>query len=313
MSEKVEEVADDPSHSQQSKSVTSVLAPVLASVLAPDSLVAEDTLETSPRVQKLTKAVRENTKLLQEGDLILVQTPGRLYRLARRLVRTKFDHVAVVVNEHSCLHIGPARTRLLPVALFVDPKRKPHVLRPQLSDTQRQHFVEACRQLEGQPYDTLRLWSVVARLTLRTLGVRPPPLKAILTLGLDYTKLNAASANDFVTLLEARPDLLKAIELPLKSLPAEVREAIGVNSPRLSVFFGSHARLLNYVRTHFSKHAPAPLREAAQSVARVYSKLPLRERVVAELLLLLLYTRLMRKRRRLTKLALAGVVGAAML
>jgi hypothetical protein len=61
------------------------------------------------------------------------------------------------------LHIGPPMIRLMPVELLLDPKRDPLVYRPRLADVERENLIESLRTLVGQQYNTIRVYSFVAR------------------------------------------------------------------------------------------------------------------------------------------------------
>ena len=101
---------------------------------------------------------------LQCCDLVLVRTPGVVYRQFRRLASHSFDHLAIAVSAHSVLHVGPPTVRLLPAALLLQPRRRPLILRPALSDEQRTALIQSLTPLIGRPYDTVRVLALIATL-----------------------------------------------------------------------------------------------------------------------------------------------------
>ena len=102
--------------------------------------------------------------LLQSCDLLLVVTPGAVYREFRRLASHSYDHLAIALSPHSILHVGPPTIRTLPASLLLQPRRQPLVLRPALSEQQRAALVQSLTPLVGQPYDTKRVLLLIARL-----------------------------------------------------------------------------------------------------------------------------------------------------
>jgi len=101
---------------------------------------------------------------LRSCDLVLVVTPGWVYREFRRLASHSYDHLAIALSAHSVLHVGPPTIRLLPASLLLQPRRQPLVLRPTLSEQQRAALVHSLTPLVGQPYDTMRVLKLIARL-----------------------------------------------------------------------------------------------------------------------------------------------------
>ena len=109
-------------------------------------------------------AASDGGGVLQCCDLVLVRTPGFVYRQFRRLASHSFDHLAIAVSADSVLHVGPPNIRLLPASLLLQPRRRPLVIRPQLTDEQRAALIHSLTPLVGQPYDTLRVLALIARL-----------------------------------------------------------------------------------------------------------------------------------------------------
>jgi hypothetical protein len=73
------------------------------------------------------------------------------------------------------LHVGPPTIRLLPVELLLTPNRRPLVFRPKLTQSELDSLLRSLKSLIGQQYDTVRVYSFVARLALSSyFGARFP-------------------------------------------------------------------------------------------------------------------------------------------
>lgn len=173
----------------------------------------------------------------EPGDILLVRSPQKTFRLGRRLMRTEHDHVSVVLGGGRALNIVHPRAVLTPLERMLVPGRSPALLRPAWpSEAARAAFVADLEQLQDAPYNTLRGISLVLRLFLkRTLGLSLPLAEPradgpsyicsdtmllrlerhlpgfaerIRELPLDYVQLRCASTDDFLAIARQRPDLL---------------------------------------------------------------------------------------------------------
>lgn len=133
----------------------------LVGIVAPESLAVEKTRE---KARENFDSLAERRNALQPGDLIIVRTPGTFYKFFRGLAGHKFDHLAIVLNDGMFLHVGPPTVRLLPVELLLDPTRSPVVYRPRLNSKETQELIQSLYQLVGVKYDTVRVYSFIARL-----------------------------------------------------------------------------------------------------------------------------------------------------
>ncbi len=89
--------------------------------------------------------------MLQPGDLILIKTPSSIYEAFRRIGESHFDHIvrvvcnimlqAVVLDEHSSLHISYPSAKVVPTILFTHKKKTPMIIRPRLNDLERNQFL----------------------------------------------------------------------------------------------------------------------------------------------------------------------------
>ena len=147
---------------------------LLTSLFIPDSL-ANDRNRRRILTQHDFRRLAPRRAAVRCGDLILIRTPGRLYRYARIVADQAYDHVAVVMRNGMFLHIGPPLIRLLPVELILEPKRTPILLRPRLSADQTERFVTELSALIGAAYDTRRVYAFILRLAMkRATGVVVP-------------------------------------------------------------------------------------------------------------------------------------------
>lgn len=95
---------------------------------------------------------------VKPGDLILVKTPNKMYEAVRRIYSTPYDHIVVVVDDSRCLHISYPIAKLVPTYLFTHELREPLVLRPNLSQGERDKFLyEVKHDTVGKRYDSARL------------------------------------------------------------------------------------------------------------------------------------------------------------
>ena len=121
-------------------------------------------------LSELTSAV------VREGDIILLRTPGIVYSLARSAVSHEYDHAVVVVPGGKVVHVSPPKVSLLSLKRVLEPRRRPLVLRPNLSGEQMRAFIDCILGIVGQPYGTREMMALVGRLVVSEFrGSRPPP------------------------------------------------------------------------------------------------------------------------------------------
>lgn len=175
----------------------------------------------------------------EPGDLILVKTPGIGFALARCLVRSKYDHIAVVLNDDETLNIVVPRAVMLPVAVISKPANAPLVLRPGWEvPEQRENFIAEMRRYTGVAYDTrkalmgilltlLNTWlglkvrlrkrdgpitkSICTEAILLALIKAIPSMATIHGMKLDYNVLGFGTTNDFLRVAGQSPHLLRIV------------------------------------------------------------------------------------------------------
>lgn len=176
---------------------------------------------------------------IQPGDLILVKTPGIGFAIARRLVRSDYDHVAVVMHNDNTLNIVMPRAVMLPLSVVSKPQNAPLVLRLNWHTIeQREQFIAEMQRYAGVAYDTrktligiilvfLRAWlRVKFRLEMRDASTRKaicteaillsmmkalPDLEVIDGMELDYYLLGFGTTNDFMRIAKQFPNLLAVV------------------------------------------------------------------------------------------------------
>ncbi|CAI5743772.1 unnamed protein product [Peronospora destructor] len=223
------------------------LATSAAQVLVPNSLqFNEHEFQRSPKEAR--NAAQEAVKLVKPGDLIFITTSGLVYSVGRYLTENAYDHVVVVLDECTVLHIGVPAVRVMPLERLLLPQRQPVVLRVPMSETELQLFLRCARQLIGCKYDVARAYQLMLRLTLKRLtGSSPLPrlpldvksnawicsdsivvllagccmafrealVKAKQETALDIFTVGSASMTDFERIRRIQPGIMSRIPLPV--------------------------------------------------------------------------------------------------
>ncbi|EGZ21389.1 hypothetical protein PHYSODRAFT_492537 [Phytophthora sojae] len=223
------------------------LAASAAQVLAPNSLqFNEHEFQRSPK--EAQDAAREAAKLVKPGDLIFITTSGLVYSVGRYLTENAYDHVVVVLDESTVLHVGMPSAKLMPLERLLLPQRQPVVLRVPMPESELQLFLRCARQLIGCKYDIARAYQLMLRLALkRMIGSTPLPrlpldvksnawicsdsiivllagcctafrealAKARQETELDIFTLGSASMTDFQRIRRIQPDIISRVPLPV--------------------------------------------------------------------------------------------------
>ncbi len=177
--------------------------------------------------------------MVQPGDLILVRTPGWVFRVGRRLCGNTYDHIAVVVQNGQTVNIDKPMSRTLPMEKLLRPHLSPLVLRPAWAHTgEQENFVDWISQAVDSTYDTRRTLSLVWRVLVnRWLGVKIAlsPMGAererwictdavliglsahasrfedLPQMELDWRWLGSGTTNDFLEISRLRPEHLVVV------------------------------------------------------------------------------------------------------
>jgi len=149
---------------------------LLASITVPESLAVARNVQEKAMQPDFIRRVKPRVEVLQPGDFILIQTPGRVYSFFRRIAGQAYDHMGVMVGPGEFLHIGPPSIRIIPVNALLAPERKPLVLRPVgIKKEHIQAMIDELKTLIGQPYSSQRVYSFIGRMALeRTAKITAP-------------------------------------------------------------------------------------------------------------------------------------------
>ncbi|KAG7398310.1 hypothetical protein PHYBOEH_011305 [Phytophthora boehmeriae] len=213
-----------------------VLAKSAAQLLAPNSLqFNENEFQRSSKEEQ--EAAREAAKLVKPGDLIFITTSGLVYSVGRYLAENAYDHVVVVLDEKTVLHVGMPTVKLMPLERLLLPQRQPVVLRASIEGEELQLFLRCARQLLGCKYDVARAYQLMLRLVLkRALGSSPLPKlpldvksnswicsdSIMLLSGISKSsgqgtagRHTSASMTDFERIQRVQPGILSRVPLPV--------------------------------------------------------------------------------------------------
>ncbi|ETO75806.1 hypothetical protein F444_08661 [Phytophthora nicotianae P1976] len=245
------------------------LATSAAQVLAPNSLqFNEHEFQRSPKeaqdaAREAAKLVKPGTcscgrcgivtarwvlRLIDAGDLIFITTSGLVYSVGRYLTENAYDHVVIVLDQNTVLHVGMPSVKLMPLERLLLPQRQPVVLRVPMSEGELQLFLRCAKQLIGCKYDVARAYQLMLRLALkRVTGSTPLPrlpldvksnawicsdsiivllagcckgfrealVKARQETDLDIFTLGSASMTDFERIRRIEPSIISRVPLPV--------------------------------------------------------------------------------------------------
>ena len=134
----------------------------LISLLSPDSLAFNDDANKRYSIKEFTESQALKPDLLP-GDLILIQTPGTVYKSIRKVLDSCYDHMAVLLDKDTVLHISPPIIRKISSNIFLMKKRNPIIIRPNLTTKQREEFVKNVENTLGYKYDYGMLFTLLGK------------------------------------------------------------------------------------------------------------------------------------------------------
>jgi hypothetical protein len=214
-----------------------MLVEVVNRVVAPESLAIAKKLKINEEEKEFASQIASS---LLPGDIILVkiiqtQTPmSPSYEVLRSMACSYFDHVAVLLEDKTCLQIGPPKVQEMPAYYFLVMSRKPLVLR--LKPSSRQAFLNNLTRMIGKHYNYLKAVNTwISLFFLEKLKIplkvknddsespicsdgilaSHPEIEHLLrkySSSLDYSKIGAFSINDFLFLAEKQE--FEVIKLP---------------------------------------------------------------------------------------------------
>lgn len=121
-------------------------------LISPDSMAFNEENNKQFTIKEFLQS-EELKKRIAPGDIVLTKTSSNVYGVVRKLMDSEFDHVSVFLDASSVLHISPPRIRVIPSNIFLMRKMEPLIIRPSLTDTERDEFVKRLKSFENQSYD----------------------------------------------------------------------------------------------------------------------------------------------------------------
>lgn len=97
------------------------------------------------------------------GDFILIQTPGTLYSNIRKVLDVSYDHIAVLLDKDTVLHISPPNIRKISSNVFLMKKRNPLIIRANMTALQRDTFLHSLENTIGEKYDYQVLFNLLGK------------------------------------------------------------------------------------------------------------------------------------------------------
>ena len=192
----------------------------------------------------MTLPKRNNTRFvtaseLKAGDLVLVKTPGFVYKLGRFLMGTPYDHISVVTCDRYTANVVWPKNTYSPIDRLLTPTREPLAIRPcWRSEAEIETFLVWMNSLMGKRYNYPWVWAHFLRMLMRNhLGVSYQMRKLDVSQDLsvcteavlhglvtgmsgfdpnrhsrsDWKVLQCASTNDYLSLPSVMPELFKVV------------------------------------------------------------------------------------------------------
>ncbi|KRX08946.1 hypothetical protein PPERSA_08149 [Pseudocohnilembus persalinus] len=91
--------------------------------------------------------------IIQPGDIIITKTPTTVYNIVRKLTKSEYDHVSIVLDKQNVIHIAPPQIRLINSQIFLTQKHKPIIIRANLSENQINDFLQNLMSQQNLNYD----------------------------------------------------------------------------------------------------------------------------------------------------------------
>ncbi len=209
------------------------------------------------------------------GDVVLLRTAGAAYATTRQLLGQEHDHAVVVLARRRVLHVSPPVVRTLPLASVMLRSRRPLVLRPSLSESERARFLDGLEGLVGRRYSLAQLARAVAGLGLRRAAQVAPwaavPAEWLLQVDIK-TDPAARSRGNICT---------DAILGTLCAASASLERAVAAAAPALDFGPGRSGSLADFVRLHAAYPSLLPRVELVEVPADARSRRPARELALA--------------------------------
>jgi uncharacterized protein YycO len=99
---------------------------------------------------------------VRPGDLLFEEGKGFIAWAIKKLTKSKFSHVAIVVDQNTVIEAWPGGVREIPCPYA--PGTYHIKTCKQLTDEQRQEIIEHARKFKGTPYDYGRILALLIEL-----------------------------------------------------------------------------------------------------------------------------------------------------
>ena len=209
------------------------------------------------------------------GDVVLLRTAGAAYATTRQLLGQEHDHAVVVLARRRVLHVSPPVVRTLPLASVMLRSRRPLVLRPSLSESERARFLDGLEGLVGRRYSLAQLARAVAGLGLRR-AAQVAPWAAVPAEWLLQVDIKADPA------ARSRGNICTdAILGTLCAASASLERAVAATAPALDFGPGRSGSLADVVRLHAAYPSLLPRVELVEVPADARARRPARELALA--------------------------------
>jgi len=188
----------------------------LALAVAPDNMAF---LNDSKKytIQEF-KESQELKKLVEPGDIVITRTPGPLHASIRKIYNMIYDHLAIIIDSESILHIAPPKVRLLSSNVLLMKKRHPLILRMNIPKEEKTLLISELLKCVGDDYNYIRVMKLSGSVLLyKVIGQEPNFHKKILEKNLKNKQTICSDLIVYAS-MDASPIVRKFIEKSFKSL-----------------------------------------------------------------------------------------------
>ena len=227
---------------------------MMMSVLAPDSPMIAYKTGRIPLIEAMKAGNIAAT--LKPGDIVLIRTPGRIYKMFREATKQPYDHAVCVVNEGMCVHVSSPVVKKLKFEKFLLPRRQPMIVRVKMTDEERADVVRNLEQLVGREYDLTAVRTAIIKLVSKDPRLYKLADKVSSTCNQCKRKLGVKSVPQRGLTAPASLICTSAILDAIRTASGRFREAIDSEMKNLHFGNGSldEATMTDFI--HLAKHFP---------------------------------------------------------
>lgn len=182
------------------------------------ALYPEDITFLNDSKKYTVREFMESQKLREKlipGDLVLTQTPGPIHATIRNLAHSRYDHLAIIIDDENMLHVAPPYIRLLSSNILLMKKRNPLVIRVNMTSEERSNMIKVLLKSIGERYDYARVLGLSVRVfASKMLNMGKKEEKS----ALDQTKFNICSDLIAYIMMEASPKFRSVVKRHFKEL-----------------------------------------------------------------------------------------------